>query len=60
MKKLTFTLFLALFAWIVQAQDKKDQEIISDSVAAKTDFLKNVPGMAKLFNDSYGYIIYQM
>lgn len=57
MKKLTFTLFLALFALIVQAQDKKDQEIISDSEAAKADFLKDDPGMAKLFNDSYGYII---
>ncbi len=57
MKKVTFTLFLALFALIVQAQDKKDQEIISDSEAAKADFLKDDPGMAKLFNDSYGYII---
>lgn len=57
MKNLTFTLFLALFALIVQAQDKKDQEIISDSEAAKADFLKDDPDMAKLFNDSYGYII---
>ncbi len=57
MKKLTFTLFLALFAWVVQAQDKKDQEIISDSEAAKADFLKDDPEMAKLFTDSYGYII---
>lgn len=57
MKKVTFTLFLALFALIVQAQDKKDQEIISESEAAKADFLKDDPGMAKLFNDSYGYII---
>lgn len=57
MKKVTFTLFLALFALIVQAQDKKDQKIISDSEAAKADFLKDDPGMAKLFNDSYGYII---
>lgn len=57
MKNLTFTLFFALFALIVQAQDKKDQEIISDSEAAKADFLKDDPGMAKLFNDSYGYII---
>ncbi|MDI1325084.1 MAG: hypothetical protein PSV36_20255 [Algoriphagus sp.] len=57
MKKLTFTLFLALFAWVVQAQDKKDQEIIADSEAAKADFLKDDPDMAKLFNDAYGYII---
>lgn len=57
MKKLTFTLFLALFAWVVQAQDKKDQEIINDSEAAKADFLKDDPSMAKLFNDAYGYII---
>lgn len=57
MKKLTFTLFLALFAWVVQAQDKKDQEIITDSEAAKADFLKDDPDMAKLFNESYGYII---
>lgn len=57
MKKLTFTLFLAVFAWVVQAQDKKDQEIITDSEAAKADFLKDDPDMAKLFNDSYGYII---
>jgi lipid-binding SYLF domain-containing protein len=57
MKKLTFTLFLALFAWVVLAQDKKDQEIITDSEAAKADFLKDDPDMAKLFNDSYGYII---
>lgn len=56
-KKLTFTLFLALFALIALAQYKKDQEIISDSEAAKVDFLKDDPGMAKLFNDSYGYII---
>lgn len=57
MKKVTFTLFLALFALIVHAQDKKDQEIIADSEAAKADFLKDDPEMAKLFNDSYGYII---
>ena len=57
MKKLTFTLFLALFAWVVQAQDKKDQEIIKDSEDAKADFLKDDPDMAKLFDDSYGYII---
>lgn len=57
MKKLTFTLFLALFAWIVQAQDKKDQEIITDSEAAKADFIKDDPDMAKLFDDAYGYII---
>jgi lipid-binding SYLF domain-containing protein len=57
MKKLTFTLFLALLAWVVQAQDKKDQEIITDSEAAKADFLKDDPDMAKLFNDAYGYII---
>lgn len=37
-KKLTFTLFLALFALIALAQYKKDQEIISDSEAAKADF----------------------
>lgn len=57
MKKVTLTLFLALFALIVQAQDKKDQKIISDSEEAKADFLKDDPDIAKLFNDSYGYII---
>lgn len=46
MKKVTFTLFLALFALIVQAQDKKDQEIISDSEAAKADFIKDDPSIA--------------
>ncbi len=57
MKKLTFTLLIVLFAWIVQAQDKKDQEIIAESEAAKADFLKDDADMAKLFNDSYGYLI---
>lgn len=57
MKKLTLTLFFALFVWMVQAQDKKDQEIISDSEAAKADFLKDDPEMEKLFDDAYGYII---
>ncbi len=57
MKKFSITLFLALFAWVVQAQDKKDQEIINDSEAAKADFVKDDPDMAKLFNDAYGYII---
>lgn len=57
MKKFSIALFLALFACVVQAQDKKDQEIITDSEAAKADFLKDDPGLAKLFQDSYGYII---
>ena len=57
MKKFSLTLFLALFAWVIQAQDKKDQEIINDSEAAKADFIKDDPDMAKLFDDAYGYTI---
>jgi lipid-binding SYLF domain-containing protein len=42
---------------VVQAQDKKEEEIIGYSEAAKAIFLKNDPDMAKLFNESFGYFI---
>ena len=57
---------LVLFAFIIfslprsmQAQDDKAKEkLISDSKEAKAEFLKTDPSMDKLFNSSYGYVIF--
>lgn len=58
MKKVALTLFLALSALMVFAQDaKKDQRIVEDAADAKTAFLEDDPDMASFFNSSYGYII---
>jgi lipid-binding SYLF domain-containing protein len=57
---------LVIFAFIIfflpqhmRAQDDKAREkLISDSKEAKADFIKTDPSMAKLFNSSYGYVIF--
>ena len=58
MKKLTFTFFLALMAFVAFAQDaKKDKRIEEDAIDAKAAFLKDDPDMESFFSSSYGYII---
>ncbi|PZX50505.1 YSC84-related protein [Algoriphagus chordae] len=58
MKKLSLTVFFALMAIVVIAQDaKKDQRIEEDATDAKAAFLKDDPDMSKFFSSSYGYII---
>ena len=43
----------------MKAQDDKAREkLISDSKEAKADFIKTDPSMDKLFNSSYGYVIF--
>jgi lipid-binding SYLF domain-containing protein len=43
----------------MKAQDDKAREkLISDSKEAKADFMKTDPSMDKLFNSSYGYVIF--
>ena len=57
---------LVIFAFIIfilpqsmKAQDDKAREkLISDSKEAKADFIKTDPSMDKLFNSSYGYVIF--
>jgi lipid-binding SYLF domain-containing protein len=57
---------LAFFAFIIflmphslKAQDEKAKEkLVADSKEAKADFIKTDASMAKLFNDSYGYVIF--
>ncbi len=57
---------LVLFAFIIfllpqsmKAQDDKAKEkLISDSKEAKANFMKTDPSMDKLFNSSYGYVIF--
>lgn len=58
MKKLIFSAILALLAIVAYGQkEEKDEKIIKDSEEAKAAFLKDDPSMAKLFSESYGYII---
>ena len=58
MKKSLVVLFLFLSVSFAFAQtSEKDDKIISDSEDAKAAFLKDDPGMASFFEDSYGYII---
>ena len=43
----------------MRAQDDKAREkLIADSKEAKADFIKTDPSMDKLFNSSYGYVIF--
>jgi lipid-binding SYLF domain-containing protein len=57
---------LAFFAFIIflmphslKAQDEQAKEkLVADSKEAKADFIKTDASMAKLFNDSYGYVIF--
>src|SRR5205809_4703725 len=43
---------------VLQAQDKKDQRIASDSRKAKSEFIKTDKLMQNLFNNAYGYVIF--
>ncbi|WP_430817350.1 YSC84-related protein [Carboxylicivirga sp. RSCT41] len=57
----TYTLICLFMMFVVgtMAQsEKKQKEIIEDSSEAKADFLEKDDGMAKFFNDSYGYVIF--
>jgi lipid-binding SYLF domain-containing protein len=57
---------LVLFAFMIfslpqsmKAQDDKAKEkLIADSKETKADFMKTDPSMDKLFNSSYGYVIF--
>ena len=57
---------LAFFAFIIflmphslKAQDEQAKEkLVADSKEAKADFIKTDASMTKLFNDSYGYVIF--
>ena len=58
MKNLLLLLMLSFFSFVSMAQDEeKDEKIIADSDDAKAAFLKDDPGLADFFSDSYGYII---
>jgi lipid-binding SYLF domain-containing protein len=50
---------LVAFAQFAYAQsDDKKKQVLSDSKAAKTSFLKQDASMSKFFNSSYGHVIY--
>jgi lipid-binding SYLF domain-containing protein len=54
-----FALSIFLLPHSMKAQDDKEKkELISESKEAKEDFLKTDPSMSKLFNDSYGYVMF--
>jgi lipid-binding SYLF domain-containing protein len=54
-----FAFIIFLLPQSMKAQDDKAKEkLISDSKEAKADFLKTDPSMDKLFNNSYGYVIF--
>lgn len=58
MKTQILGLFLALLTTVSFAQkEEKDEKILKDSEAAKAAFLKDDPGMEKLFSSSYGYVV---
>lgn len=58
MKNLFLLLVFTLFSVVAFAQDEeKDEKIMDDSEDAKAAFLKDDPGLADFFADSYGYII---
>jgi lipid-binding SYLF domain-containing protein len=43
----------------IKAQDKKDKEkLLTESTAAKSEFIKTDSGMNRLFSHSYGYVIF--
>ena len=41
-----------------RAQDKKTENLLSESSKAKAEFVKTDPTMASLFDSSYGYVIF--
>jgi lipid-binding SYLF domain-containing protein len=54
-----FALSIILLPHSMKAQDDKEKkELISESQDAKDDFLKTDPSMSKLFNNSYGYVMF--
>ena len=54
-----FAMMIFLLPCSMKAQDDKAKEkLISDSKDAKADFKKTDPSMDKLFNNSYGYVIF--
>jgi lipid-binding SYLF domain-containing protein len=58
-KLVLFALTVFLLPHSMKAQDEKEKkELISESQEAKADFLKTDPSMNKLFNESYGYVIF--
>ena len=64
--KRNYLIRLVIFAFTIfslpqsmRAQDDKAKEkLISDSKEAKANFIKTDPSMDKLFNSSYGYVIF--
>jgi len=60
--KLVKLALLALVTYVlphsIQAQDKDDEKLLSESDKAKTEFIKTDPSMAALFESSYGYVIF--
>lgn len=54
-----FALIVFFLPHAVKAQDDKAREkLVADSKDAKADFVKTDASMAKLFNSSYGYVIF--
>src|SRR6188768_841070 len=53
-----FAATMTLAVSITSAQSSKDQQLISDSKNAKTEFLKGDHLMQTLFNNSYGYVVF--
>jgi lipid-binding SYLF domain-containing protein len=54
-----FVLTIFLLPHSMKAQDDKEKEkLISESKEAKTDLIKTDASMTKLFNDSYGYVMF--
>ena len=59
MKNLSALLLLLLFSVAALAQsEEKKKEIIAESKEAKVAFLEKDEGMSKLFESSYGYVIF--
>jgi len=54
---LALTIFLLPHSMKAQ-DDKAKEKLFSDSKEAKTDFIKTDASMDKLFDDSYGYVIF--
>lgn len=58
-KLLSFSIvILTLFASTSFAQSDKDKQIIKDSEQAKNSFIKTDQGMANLFSNAAGYVIF--
>ena len=56
---LLFVSAIFLLPHSMKAQDEKEKEkLISESKEAKTDLLKTDASMTKLFDNSYGYVIF--